>query len=159
MTTTFNHKITAGNIGALEYTNQMRLHQHTQANIRARLEEIHEAYAPMTAAGLALIRDVLRFAREEYTKVGHVVPSGGVIDHYKLDRYKPKRRHHCIRAKLYYDDLNLPYARYMLFRSLRTARVWAKSVIAMGIVDLDFEVTVPRPVEKINLTLSIEPEL
>ena len=158
MTTTFNSHLKSDGESALGHVNQLRLHHHTQANIRERLEKIHDAFRPMTAQGIALIRDVLRFARDEYTKVGHVVPTGGVIDTYKITVDKVKSRRYIL-ATLYYDDPKSEYARRNAFRSRRLARVWAKSVIALGIVDLDFEVNVPRPVEKITINATIKPEL
>lgn len=141
---------------ALDKINVRRLLLHIQDSIEKAFDRAAEVEKPpYSKRTLAYLKGEVERARAEYLKLPKAVVTGGIIDRFTITRVQNDRRW-VIRATMMYNDGT--EARDAEFRSRRTAGAWARSVIRLGITDLDVEFTPERPAERITITTTVEKE-
>lgn len=143
-----------GGPSALDKINVQRLIKHLQDNIEKIFDKLGEVEKPpYSKRTLAYLKAEVERARAEYLKLPNAVVIGGIIDRFTLCRVHNGYRW-VIRATMMYNDGTM--ASDGEFRSRRTAGAWARSVIRLGLTDLDVEFTPDRPAERIVITLPVQ---
>lgn len=139
--------------GALDDINVRRLIKQLQADIERVFDKLGEVEKPpYSKRTLAYLKAEVERARAEYLKLPKAVVTGGIIDRFTITRVQNDRRW-VIRATMMYNDGTM--ASDAEFRSRRAAGAWARSVIRLGITDLDVEFTPERPAERVVITVPV----
>lgn len=139
---------------ALDKINVHRMVKLLQAKIEDLFDKVQEVEKPpYSKRTLAFMKAEVERVRAEYLKLPKAVVTGGIIDRFTISRVHNGYRW-VIRATMMYNDGTM--ASDAEFRSRRTAGAWARSIIRLGITDLDVEFTPERPAERVVITLPVQ---